>query len=162
MSPKSLLRHPKVVSKLVDFATGSFQPIYDDPTADPAKVKRLVMCSGKIYFELLEKKEKLNDDTIAIVRLEQIYPLNKDGISAILDKYKNRTSFVWAQEEPENMGAWSFILRNFRDTNIEVISPVASATPAPGSHKMFERIQCGIMNRVFGTEDMPEARPVTV
>ena len=162
MSPKSLLRHPKVVSKLEDFATGSFQPIYDDPTADPAKVKRLVMCSGKIYFELLEKKEKLNDDTIAIVRLEQIYPLNKDGISAILDKYKNRTSFVWAQEEPENMGAWSFILRNFRDTNIEVISPVASATPAPGSHKMFERIQCGIMNRVFGTEDMPEARPVTV
>ncbi|MFC6268527.1 2-oxoglutarate dehydrogenase E1 component [Frigoriflavimonas asaccharolytica] len=162
MSPKSLLRHPKVVSKLEDFATGSFQPILDDPTADPAKVKRLVLCSGKIYFELLERQEKLNDDTIAIVRLEQIYPLNTDGISKILDKYNARTSFVWAQEEPENMGAWSYILRNFRETNIEVISPVQSATPAPGSHKMFERIQCGIMNRVFGTEEAPEARPVTV
>ena len=162
MSPKSLLRHPKVVSPLEDFATGTFQPILDDPTADPKKIKRLVLCTGKIYFELLEKKEKLNDETVALVRLEQIYPLNNEGISKILDKYSDRTSLVWAQEEPENMGAWSYILRNFRDTNIEVISPVPSATPAPGSHKMFERIQCGIMNRVFGTEDTPEARPVTV
>ena len=162
MSPKSLLRHPKVVSPLEDFATGTFQPILDDPTADPKKIKRLVLCTGKIYFELLEKKEKLNDETVALVRLEQIYPLNNEGISKILDKYIDRTSLVWAQEEPENMGAWSYILRNFRDTNIEVISPVPSATPAPGSHKMFERIQCGIMNRVFGTEDTPEARPVTV
>ncbi len=162
MSPKSLLRHPKVVSPLEDFATGTFQPILDDPTADPKKIKRLVLCTGKIYFELLEKKEKLNDETVALVRLEQIYPLNNEGISKILDKYSDRTSLVWAQEEPENMGAWSYILRNFRDTNIEVISPVPSATPAPGSHKMFERIQCGIINRVFGTEDTPEARPVTV
>ena len=162
MSPKSLLRHPKVVSPLEDLATGTFQPILDDPTADAKKIKRLVLCTGKIYFELLEKKEKLNDETVALVRLEQIYPLNKEGISKIFDKYSERTSLVWAQEEPENMGAWSYILRNFRDTNIEVISPVPSATPAPGSHKMFERIQCGIMNRVFGTEDMPDARPVTV
>jgi 2-oxoglutarate dehydrogenase E1 component len=162
MSPKSLLRHPKVVSTLEDFATGSFQPILDDPTADASKIKRLVFCTGKFYFELLDKKEKLNDETTAIVRLEQIYPLNEEGVSKILDKYKNRTSLIWAQEEPENMGAWSYILRNFRNTNIEVVSPVPSATPAPGSHKMFERIQNAIINRVFGTEDMPEARPVTV
>ena len=162
MTPKSLLRHPKVVSPLEDFANGQFQPIIDDETANADKIEKLVLCSGKIYYELLAKKEELNCENIALVRFEQLYPIQNDKIEEIFAKYKNRKQLLWVQEEPENMGAWTFILRNFRDTNIEVISPVPSATPAPGSHKMFERIQCGIMNRVFGTEDTPEARPVTV
>jgi 2-oxoglutarate dehydrogenase E1 component len=161
MTPKSLLRHPKVVSPLEDLANGSFQPILDDPTADPAKVERLVLCTGKLYYDLLAKKEELNDDKVALVRLEQIYPLNMDNVNAIFDKYKNRKDLIWAQEEPENMGAWSYILRNFRNTNIQVISPVASGTPAPGSHKMFEKNQTKIINDVFQTDDAPAKRPVT-
>jgi 2-oxoglutarate dehydrogenase E1 component len=161
MTPKSLLRHPKVVSPLEDLATGSFQPILDDPTADPAKVERLVLCTGKLYYDLLAKKEELNDDKVALVRLEQIYPLNFEKINAIFDKYNNKKDLIWAQEEPENMGAWSFILRNFRDTNIQLISPVASGTPAPGSHKMFEKNQTRIINAVFQCNDEPAKRPVT-
>ena len=161
MTPKSLLRHPKVVSPLEDLAQGSFQPVLDDPTADPAKIERLVLCTGKLYYELLAKKEERNDETVALVRLEQLYPLNLEVIESIFDKYSNRKDLIWAQEEPENMGAWSFILRNFRDTGIQVISPVASGTPAPGSHKMFERNQTAIINKVFNCDDAPEIRPVT-
>lgn len=161
MSPKSLLRHPKVVSPLEDFANGSFQPILDDPTADPKKVEKLVLCSGKLYFELLAKKEELNAENIALVRFEQLYPLQADTIEQIFNKYENKKSIVWAQEEPENMGAWSYILRNFRDTGIQVISPVPSGAPAPGSHKMFEKNQNAVINRVFDRDDAPAKRPVT-
>ena len=161
MSPKSLLRHPKVVSPLEDLANGAFQPILDDPTADASKVERLVLCSGKLYFELLAKKEDTNDETIAIVRFEQLYPLQMDKIEEIFAKYSNRKSLIWAQEEPENMGAWPFILRNFRDTGIQVVAPIASGTPAPGSHKMFEKNQTGVINAVFNCNDVPSSRPVT-
>ncbi len=161
MTPKSLLRHPKVVSPLEDFANGSFQPVLDDPTADPKKIEKLVLCSGKLYYELLAKKEELNCENIALVRLEQLYPLSMDKINEIFEKYSNRTSLVWAQEEPENMGAWSYILRNFRDTGIQVISPVPSGAPAPGSHKMFEKKQNAVINHVFDRDDAPAERPVT-
>ncbi len=161
MTPKSLLRHPKAVSKLEELANGEFQPILDDPSANPKKVERLVLCSGKLYYELLAKKEETNDETIAIVRFEQLYPLKMDKIEEIFAKYSNRKDLIWAQEEPENMGAWSFILRNFRDTGIQVISPVASGTPAPGSHKMFEKNQTGVINKVFKCNDVPSNRPVT-
>ncbi|ASK29527.1 2-oxoglutarate dehydrogenase E1 component [Chryseobacterium sp. T16E-39] len=162
MSPKSLLRHPKVVSPLEDFATGAFQPILDDPTADPKKVEKVVLCSGKFYFELLAKKEELNAENIALVRFEQLYPLQADAIEQIFNKYENRKELIWAQEEPENMGAWSYILRNFRDTGIQVIAAVPSAAPAPGSHKMFEKNQNAVINKVFNTNDAPTKRPVTV
>ncbi len=133
MTPKSLLRHPKVVSSVEELANGSFQPVIDDATADPKKVEKLVFCSGKLYYELLAKKEEINDEKVALVRLEQLYPLDNLRINEILEKYNNRKEFVWAQEEPENMGAWTFMLRNFRNQNIQVISPVSSGTPAPGT-----------------------------
>ncbi|WP_326983777.1 2-oxoglutarate dehydrogenase E1 component [Chryseobacterium sp. MYb264] len=161
MSPKSLLRHPKVVSPLEDFSNKGFQPILDDPTADPKKVEKLVLCSGKLYFELLAKKEELNAENIALIRFEQLYPLQVDAIDAIFEKYSSRKELVWAQEEPENMGAWSYILRNFRETGINVIAPVPSGAPAPGSHKMFEKNQNAVINRVFDTNDAPVKRPVT-
>ncbi|WP_312076078.1 2-oxoglutarate dehydrogenase E1 component [Chryseobacterium sp.] len=161
MSPKSLLRHPKVVSPLEDFANGSFQPIIDDAAADAAKIEKLVLCSGKLYYELLAKKEELNAENVALVRLEQLYPLQQDAIENIFSKYSGAKSIVWAQEEPENMGAWSYILRNFRDTGIQVVAPVPSGAPAPGSHKMFEKNQNAVINRVFDREDAPAQRPVT-
>ncbi|WKS95874.1 2-oxoglutarate dehydrogenase E1 component [Riemerella columbina] len=161
MTPKSLLRHPKVVSKIEDLAEGTFQPVIDDASADPAKVERLVFCSGKIYYDLLAKKEEINDEKVALVRLEQLYPLDETKINEILDKYNQRKDFIWAQEEPENMGAWSYILRNFRNQDVQVISPVASGTPAPGSHKKFEINQTAVINKVFNTNDEPTKRPVT-
>ena len=161
MTPKSLLRHPKVVSPLEEFPDGQFQPIIDDATANPEKIEKLVLCSGKIYYELLAKKEELNCDTIALVRFEQLYPIQHDKIDEIFAKYSNRKSLLWVQEEPENMGAWSYILRNFRDTGIQVVSPVPSGSPAPGSHKMFERNQNAIINKVFDRDDAPAKRPVT-
>lgn len=161
MSPKSLLRHPKVVSPIEDLAEGQFQPILDDKNANPSEIKKLVLCSGKLYYELLAKKEELNDKSVAIVRLEQLYPLQMDQIEEILNKYNQRTELIWAQEEPENMGAWNYILRNFRDTGIQVIAPVPSGSPAPGSHKMFEKNQNSVICRVFGVDHAPTERPVT-
>lgn len=150
MSPKSLLRHPRVVSPLEDLANGKFQPIIDDTTADANKVEKLVLCTGKLYYELLAKKEELNAENIALVRLEQIYPLQREDLDNILNKYSNRKELIWAQEEPENMGAWTYILRHLRNTEIDVIAPVSSGSPAPGSHKMFEKNQRGVINKVFG------------
>ena len=163
MTPKSLLRHPRVISKVEELANGSFQPVIDDATADPKKVEKLVFCSGKLYYELHAKKEEINDEKVALVRLEQLYPLDNLRINEILAKYNNRKEFVWAQEEPENMGAWTFMLRNFRNQNIQVISPVSSGTPAPGTHKKFDKNQKGVINGVFGlnSEDAKLVKPIT-
>lgn len=161
MTPKSLLRHPKVVSPLEDFAEGAFRPVIDDTAAVADRVEKVVLCTGKIYYELLAKKEELNCDTIALVRLEQIYPLHKDQIEEIFARYTHKKQLLWVQEEPENMGSWSYILRNFRETGIQVIAPVPSGSPAPGSHKMFERNQNDVINRVFDRNDAPATRPVT-
>ncbi|QOW11939.1 2-oxoglutarate dehydrogenase E1 component [Kaistella flava (ex Peng et al. 2021)] len=161
MTPKSLLRHPKVISTIEDLANGEFQPIIDDETANAEKVEKLVLCSGKIYYELLAKKEELNCENIALVRMEQLYPLQQDKIDEVFAKYGNRKQLLWVQEEPENMGAWGYILRNFRDTGIQVIAAVPSGSPAPGSHKMFEKNQNSVINRVFDRNDEPAKRPVT-
>lgn len=163
MTPKSLLRHPRVVSKVEELANGSFQPIIDDASADPKKVEKLVLCSGKLYYELLAKKEELNDEKTALVRMEQLYPINDEKIQSIFDKYANKKELVWAQEEPENMGAWTFMLRKFRNQNIQVIAPVASGTPAPGTHKKFEKNQKGVINRVFGVQEnnVEIAKPIS-
>jgi 2-oxoglutarate dehydrogenase E1 component len=161
MTPKSLLRHPKVISTIEDLATGEFQPIIDDETADAAKIEKVVLCSGKIYYELLAKKEELNCENIALVRMEQMYPLQQDKIDEVFAKYSNRKQLLWVQEEPENMGAWGYVLRNFRETGIQVIAPVPSGSPAPGSHKMFENNQNSVINRVFDRNDNAQKRPVT-
>ena len=161
MTPKSLLRHPKVISTFEDLANGEFQPILDDVSASADKVEKLVFCSGKIYYDLLAKKEDISDERVALVRFEQLYPLQTDKIEEVLAKYKNRKELIWAQEEPENMGAWGFMLRHFREKNIQVISPIASGSPAPGSHKKFEIIQNEIINRVFSRQDEPTKKPLT-
>lgn len=161
MTPKSLLRHPKVISTIEELAEGQFQPIIDDATANADTIEKLVLCSGKIYYELLAKKEELNCENIALVRFEQLYPLQQDKIDAVLAKYGKRKQLLWVQEEPENMGAWGYILRNFRDTGIQVIATVPSGSPAPGSHKMFEKNQNNVINRVFDRDDAPTKRPVT-
>ena len=108
MSPKSLLRHPGAVSKLEDFTKGSFQEIIDDPL--PAKkAERLILCSGKVDYDLIDYREKNQIKDTAIIRVEQLYPLHRDRLAELADTYGRAARLIWCQEEPQNMGAWSYI-----------------------------------------------------
>jgi 2-oxoglutarate dehydrogenase E1 component len=123
-TPKSLLRHPQCTSKLDEFTKGSFREVIDDGYAKPSDVKRVLFCTGKIYYDLLEKQQADKRSDIAIIRLEQLYPTPYEQLNNIVSKYKNAKELIWVQEEPENMGAWPYICRKFYnyDLNIKVIS----------------------------------------
>lgn len=149
MTPKSLLRHPNVVSHINELAHGEFQEIIDDLLADPKKIKRLILCSGKLYYELIQKKEILNINSIAIIRIEQLYPLNQNKLNIIFNKYYQKQEIFWVQEEPENMGACSYILKKLRNIEIKIISPKESPSPAPGTYTKYQKIQNNIINQVF-------------
>lgn len=150
-TPKSLLRHPGCVSPINDFTRGGFNEIIDDNNADPKKIKKVVLCSGKIYYDLLEEKERLRNSDIAIVRLEQIYPLPIKKIRAILSKYSNSERTLWVQEEPVNMGAWSFIQEEFHieSIDIKVIARPPSGSPATGSSAFHKIRQQKIVSKTF-------------
>ena len=154
MTPKSLLRHPKVVSGIEEMANGEFQTLIDDTLINAEKVERIALCSGKIYYELLAKREELNEERVALVRLEQLYPLDRETLAGIMNRYAHNKEIVWVQEEPENMGAWAYILRILRNTDIQVIAPVSSGTPAPGTHKGFDKNQKQVIQRVFDLENL--------
>ena len=146
MSPKSLLRHPKCVSPLEDLTTGSFQEIIDDSYAQAKKVKRVLLCTGKVYYDLLDKQQTDQRDDVAIVRLEQLAPLSKTQLDAVLAKYKKAEVF-WVQEEPENMGYWTYLLRI--GLHYPVISRKAAASPATGYPKIHSQEQADIVRRAF-------------
>jgi 2-oxoglutarate dehydrogenase E1 component len=147
-SPKSLLRHPSVVSPLKDFTGGSFLEIIDDPTVSAKDVKRLILCSGKIYYDLLEVQTKRKAKDAAVVRIEQLYPFPEKQLAAIRKKYKD-AKVIWAQEEPANMGALSFIQRMLPGQPIEFISRKPSASPATGYSKIHKQEQEKIVNQAF-------------
>lgn len=138
MSPKSLLRHPLCTSTLEDLANGNFQPAMAEVDAlDPSIVKRVVMCSGKVYYDLLEARRKAEIKDIAIIRIEQLYPFPKEDVQAVLAPYINAKDFVWCQEEPQNQGAWYSSQHNFRaaifpDATLKYAGRAASASPSVG------------------------------
>ncbi|AJR07936.1 2-oxoglutarate dehydrogenase E1 component [Photobacterium gaetbulicola Gung47] len=138
MSPKSLLRHPLCISSLDDLANGTFQPaIGEIDDLDPKQVKRVVFCSGKVYFDLLEQRRKNEQTDVAIVRIEQLYPFPKEDVEAALADYQHVTDFIWCQEEPQNQGAWYSSQHNFRSAlpagaQLEYAGRPASASPAVG------------------------------
>jgi 2-oxoglutarate dehydrogenase E1 component len=146
MSPKSLLRHPKCVSPVEDLTKGSFQEVIGDTYAQAKKVKRVLLCTGKVYYDLLEKQQTDQRDDVAIVRLEQIAPLPKTQLDAILGQYKKAEVF-WVQEEPENMGYWTYLLRI--GMNLPVISRGAASSPATGYAKIHTQEQADIVRRAF-------------
>lgn len=153
MSPKSLLRHPEVVSVFKDFETKNrFQEILDDPKVGARsgkKIKRLLLCTGKVYFDLLDKQRADKRDDVAIVRIEQLYPLIDSQIEALFKKYSDAETF-WVQEEPENMGAWQHIFMNLHHhRSIQVIARKASASPATGFKKVHDQQQQDIVDRAF-------------
>ncbi|MBT8452024.1 MAG: 2-oxoglutarate dehydrogenase E1 component [Deltaproteobacteria bacterium] len=155
MSPKSLLRHRRAVSTLDELAEGSFQRIIpDDPAVEPSKVRRVVLCTGKIYYDLLERREQTNADDIAIIRVEQVYPLRASELQTRLAPYPKDVDLVWVQEEPWNMGAWFFMRARLpeilgAEQPLRCVARPESASPATGSgaaHKLEQRL---LVDEVF-------------
>ncbi|MND74305.1 2-oxoglutarate dehydrogenase E1 component [compost metagenome] len=151
-TPKSLLRHPKVVSPLKDFTEGVFQEVIDDANVAAKDVKRVLFCSGKVYYDLLEKQEADKRKDVAIVRIEQLFPIPAEQLKAIRKKYNKAKEFVWVQEENENMGAWSYYCRKLMGTEIAFTGFVArkeSGSTATGYMKQHVAQQAEILNKSF-------------
>ena len=149
-SPKSLLRHPDVVSSMDELANGQFQEVLDDPNVkDKKAIKTLVLCTGKVYFDIIAQREELGRNDVAVVRLEQLFPLAVDQIKAIIDSYPNVDDYVWAQEEPKNMGAYSYMLMNFDLVKLRLASPKAYSAPAAGSYERSKKRQKNAIAMVF-------------
>ena len=149
-TPKSLLRHPRCISQINEFSSGSFRELIDDSNVVAEKVRKVLICSGKIYYELLEQKEKDQAEHIAIVRLEQLYPLPVDQLQKIKQRYKNAKQWIWIQEEPVNMGAWSYLLRVATPIiPLTSITRPESASPATGSYKTHDREQRQLIAEAF-------------
>lgn len=151
-TPKSLLRHPKVVSPLKDFTEGVFQEVIDDANVAAKDVKRVLFCSGKVYYDLLEKQETDKRKDVAIVRVEQLFPIPAEQLKAIRKKYNKAKEFVWVQEENENMGAWSYYCRKLMGTEIAFTGFVArkeSGSTATGYMKQHVAQQAEILNKSF-------------
>jgi 2-oxoglutarate dehydrogenase E1 component len=147
-SPKSLLRHPSVISPLDDFTKGSFQEVLDDTFVTAKNVTRVVLCSGKLFYDLVEVQQKKKIKDTAIVRVEQLHPFPDKQLKAVLKRYKD-VQLVWAQEEPSNMGSLSYILRMMPAYSIEVVSRKASASPATGYSKVHKIEQEKIVNKAL-------------
>ena len=150
-TPKSLLRHPKAVSSLSDLASGQFEEVIDD-TINPTNVKKLVFCTGKFYYDLLAEREELGNEDVALVRIEQLFPLHLEKIQSVIDKYPNVENYIWAQEEPRNMGAWSHMAQRMDLVKLEVISRPFNSVPAPGSSTRDKRRQRRVIDEVFGNK----------
>jgi 2-oxoglutarate dehydrogenase E1 component len=150
-SPKSLLRNPACVSPLADFTKGFFQEIIDDTNVKAKEVKRVLFCSGKIYYDLLAKQQKENRRDVAVIRLEQIFPLPIAQIQQIIAKYDQAADIFWVQEEPMNMGVWPYLVAKMRREPIEVIARKESSSTATGYNKQHLRQQEYIVNTAFET-----------
>ena len=148
-TPKSLLRHPLCVSTQEELYNGTFQETIDDSKVDKSKVKTLVFCTGKFYYDILAEREILNRNDVALVRIEQLFPLPVEQLKAIIAGYPNADDYVWAQEEPKNMGAYSFMLMNFDLVKWRLASLKAYAAPAAGSHTRDRRRHADAIRLVF-------------
>jgi 2-oxoglutarate dehydrogenase E1 component len=148
-SPKANLRHPGSYSKIEEFTKGGFREVLDDDTISaPSGVTKVLLCSGKIYFDLEEKREKDGRKDIAIIRVEQLYPLPQNQIESLYKKY-NKAIWYWVQEEPLNMGAASFLRMNLTSINFGVISRQASAATSTGFSRVHKEEQEEILNTAF-------------
>lgn len=149
-SPKSLLRHPDVVSSMDELANGQFQEVLDDPNVtDKKAIKTLVFCTGKFYYDIIAKRAELGRNDVAVVRLEQLFPLAVDQIKAIIASYPNIDDYVWAQEEPKNMGAYGYMLMNFDLVKLRLASPKAYSAPAAGSYERSKKRHANAIAMVF-------------
>jgi 2-oxoglutarate dehydrogenase E1 component len=152
MTPKSLLRHPLAVSDLKEMTSGTFKEVLEDP--DPVKsLRRILFCSGKIYYELLQKRREMKKTDTAIIRLEQFYPFPETQLKTVIRKYKQVRQFIWVQEEPENMGAWFFVrprLEKLIGKPMEYIGRNAAASPATGFPSIYRKEQTAVIDTALG------------
>jgi 2-oxoglutarate dehydrogenase E1 component len=155
MTPKSLLRLPAAASRIEDLSSGGFQPVIDDAEiTDASSVRKVVLCSGKVYYDLIEGRKQSGDLRVAIVRVEQFYPFPLRTVRELLAKYANAGEFVWAQEEPRNMGGWTFMrerLETLLDdpAKLSYVGRDASASPATGSYSLHKREQDEIVSNAL-------------
>jgi 2-oxoglutarate dehydrogenase E1 component len=149
-TPKSLLRHPECISPVAALSRGSFQEVIDDDTVNPSEVTRVNFCNGKVYYDLIAERRKRDHNNIAFVRVEQLYPFPLLQLHEIMKRYPNATKFAWVQEEPANMGAWSFILRHFKGVKLLLVARPESGSPATGSPKLHVQRQAKIVDKAFG------------
>ena len=158
MSPKSLLRHPLAVSALDELANGKFLPVIGEiDDLKPADVKRVVMCSGKVYYDLLEQRRANEQNNVAIIRIEQLYPFPHEDIAQILAPYAHVKEFIWCQEEPLNQGAWYCSQHNFRDAiptgaTLRYAGRPASASPAVGYTSVHQEQQKALVEDALKVE----------
>jgi 2-oxoglutarate dehydrogenase E1 component len=164
LTPKSLLRHPKVVSPMEDFSRGIFQRILPD-NMEIKNTKRILLCSGKIYYELSAYREEQKRDDVTIIRLEQFYPLRDELLEEALRPFAEKIPVLWIQEEPRNMGAWRFLHEKFGKHlfarwPFAVLSRPESATPATGSSGAHKLEQSQLIRRAFGDSEKAKATPL--
>jgi 2-oxoglutarate dehydrogenase E1 component len=167
-TPKSMLRHPHAVSPLDDLATGGFRRVLPDPVVTGGKnVRRVLLCTGKLYYELLARREELKKTDVAIVRLEQLYPFPAKDLKAALAGYRDGTNVVWVQEEPENMGAWRFMrvtcsMSLFDRFPLTGLARPESSSPATGSAKAHRIEQERLLVSAFSADHGPRSRTETI
>ena len=166
-TPKSLLRHPAATSKLEDLATGHFLPVIDDSAVsdNPGRARRLLMCTGKVYYDLLPEAEKLGADRPAIIRLEQLYTFPWAELRQILPRYNRATELVWVQEEPLNMGAWRYLEAKLRELvneghgmEIRYVGRPERASPAEGYPAAHAAEQARIIKEALQSQEPPQAK----
>lgn len=156
MTPKSLLRHREAISRLEDFSDGSFQHVIGEQRElDPEKVRRVLLCSGKVYYDLIQRAQEESYDDVAVLRVEQLYPLDRDTLSAEVGKYANASEVCWVQEEPKNMGSWSYLFPELFELfgkPPRYIGRVASASPATGDPQAHQLEQNQFITKAFAEE----------
>jgi 2-oxoglutarate dehydrogenase E1 component len=156
MSPKSLLRHPQAVCNVEELATGSFHPFLGDSDVDdPKSIDRIVICSGKVYYDLYKEREENELKNVAITRLEQFYPFPDKDISLYLKEMKHVKEIIWCQEEPKNMGAWTFVSPRFQELlqknqKLTYAGRLAAASPAAGQKKVHDAEQSKLITHALG------------
>ncbi len=162
-TPKSLLRYPKAAARLQELTSGAFQEVIGDTQALGNQVRRILLCSGKVYYELVSKREELARNDVAILRIEQLYPFPLQRLTDILRRYSDAAELFWVQEEPENMGAWYFVEEELQSIicpngnggpvkrQLRYIGRPSAASPAPGAHKVHHDQQEALVNEAFAT-----------
>jgi 2-oxoglutarate dehydrogenase complex dehydrogenase (E1) component-like enzyme len=161
LTPKFLLRYPKAASHLDDLTSGAFQEVVGDPQHLGNSIRRVLLCSGKVYYDLLNKREESGRNDVAIIRLEQLYPFPLQRLTDILRRYPESAELYWVQEEPENMGAWYFVEEQMQSIinpggnggpikrQLRYVGRPLAASPAAGAHKVHHDQQEGLVEEAF-------------
>ena len=158
MTPKSLLRLPAAASNIEALTTGGFEPVIDDEgISDPSAVQKIVLCSGKVYYDLIEARKKDGEQRVAIIRLEQFYPFPIQRIRTILNRYAAANQIAWTQEEPQNMGGWTFMQERLENIlpgceRPKYVGRTASASPATGAYHIHQKEQAQLVSEALSLQ----------